>query len=55
MIGCIDDPPSSNPPNVTRIWKYQKHWESKTDRQKPIYECGEGKKYIYMAFKKTFI
>lgn len=43
LIGCRDDPPPSNPPNVTRTWVYEKHWESKTDRQKPSYKCGEGK------------
>ena len=44
-IGCIEDPPPGGPPNITRTWVYEKHWESKFDRQNPIYECGEGKTY----------
>ena len=43
LIGCRDDPPPDNPPNVTLTWRFEKHWESKTDLQKPVYKCSEGK------------
>ena len=51
QIGCRDKPPPEKPPNVTRTWVYEKHWESKLDRQIPLYKCGEGLSFNLPGFK----
>ena len=38
LIHCKDAPPPNNPPNVTRTWRYEEHWEG----SKPQYKCDEG-------------